>query len=56
VIIDIQEDEFYWLHTMFGKLREIYTRKQFTLCKEKFLSIEEIGREDMFWKLLESYL
>lgn len=47
MIIDIQEDEFYWLGTKFGKLRQIYTRKQFTLFKEKFVSIEEIGREDV---------
>jgi hypothetical protein len=47
VIIDIQEDEFYWLHTKFGKLRQIYTRKQFTLCKEKFILIEKIGKEDV---------
>jgi len=30
-----------------GKLKALYTRKQFTLCKETFLSIEEVVTEEI---------
>jgi hypothetical protein len=43
VITDIKDEEFYELGTKLGKLKALYTRNQFTLCKENFLSIEEVG-------------
>jgi len=44
---DIKYEEFYDLATKFGQLKALYTRNQFTLCKENFLSIEEIGTEEI---------
>ena len=34
VITDIKDEEFYELATNLGKLKALYTRNQFTLCKE----------------------
>jgi len=45
VITDIKDEELYELATKLGKLKALYTRNQFTLCKENFLSIEELGME-----------
>ena len=36
VITDIKDEEFYELGTKLGKLKALYTRNQFTLCKENF--------------------
>jgi len=47
VIIDIKDEEVYELATKLGKLKASYTRNQFTLCKENFLSIEEVGTEEI---------
>jgi hypothetical protein len=47
VITDIKDEEFYELVTELGKLKALYTRNQFTLCKENFLSIEEVGAEEI---------
>ena len=47
VVINIQDDEFYQLGTKAGKLKSLYTRNQFTLCKENFISIEEVGKEEI---------
>jgi hypothetical protein len=46
-ITDIKDEEFYELGTKLGKLKALYTRNQFTLCKEIFLSIEEVGMEEI---------
>jgi hypothetical protein len=47
VITDIKDEEFYELGTKLDKLKALYTRNQFTLCKENFLSIEEVGKEEI---------
>jgi len=47
VITDIKDEEFYELATKLGKLKVLYTRNQFTLCKENILSIEEVGSEEI---------
>jgi hypothetical protein len=36
VITDVKDEEFYELGTKLGKLKALYTRNQFTLCKENF--------------------
>jgi len=41
-ITDIKDEEVYELGTKLGKLKELYTRNQFTLRKENFLSIEDV--------------
>jgi hypothetical protein len=47
VITDTKDGEFYELATKLGKLKALYTRNQFNLCKENFLSIEEVGKEEI---------
>ena len=47
VITDIKDEEIYELGTKLGKLKSLYTRNQFTLCKEHFLSIEVVGTEEI---------
>lgn len=47
VITDIKDDDFYVLGTKFGKFKSLYTRNQFTFCKENFLNIEEVGTEEI---------
>jgi len=47
VITDIKDEEFYELATRLGKRKALYTRNQFTLWKENFLSIEEVGTEEI---------
>jgi len=47
VITDIKDEEFYELATKLGKLKALYTRNQITLSKEKLLSIEEVGKEEI---------
>jgi len=47
VITDIKDEEFYELGTKLGKLKALYTRNQFTLCKDNFLSIEEVSTEEI---------
>jgi len=47
VITDIKDEEFYELGTKLGKLKALYTRNQLTSCKENFLSIEEVGTEEI---------
>jgi len=39
VIADIKDEEFYELGTKLGKLKALYTRNQFTLCKENCLTL-----------------
>jgi hypothetical protein len=39
--------EFCELGAKLGKLKALYTRNQFTLCKENILSIEEVGTEEI---------
>jgi hypothetical protein len=47
VITDIKDKEFYELGTKLGKPKAFYTRNQFTVCKENFLGIEEVGPEEI---------
>jgi hypothetical protein len=47
VFLDITDEEFYEPGTKLGKLKALYTRNQFTLCKEHFLSMEEVGKEEI---------
>jgi hypothetical protein len=37
VITDISDEKFYELSTKLGKLKALYTRNQFTLCKQNFV-------------------
>jgi hypothetical protein len=47
VSTDIKDEEFYELGTKLGKLKALYTRNQYALCKENFLSTEEVGKEEI---------
>jgi len=46
IITDIKDEEFYELGTKLGKLKALYTRNQFTLYKDNFLGIKEVGTEE----------
>ena len=41
------EDDFYKLENKNGTLKQIYTRNQFVICKEKLLSLDKISFQDM---------
>jgi len=56
VITDDKDEEFYELATKLGKLKALYTRIQFTLYKEIFLSIEEVGTEEISAREVENKL
>lgn len=43
VVTDIKDDDYYELGTKVGKLAGLYTINQFTVCKEKFLNIEDVA-------------
>ena len=47
VITDIKDEEFYELAAKLGKLKAPCIRNQFTLCKENFLNIREVGTEEI---------
>ena len=47
IITDVKDKEFYELGTKLGKLKALYTRNQFTIWKDNFLSIEEVGMEEI---------
>lgn len=36
------KDNFYEIGTTEGKLQQLYSRNQFTICKEKFVHIEDV--------------
>ncbi|KAF0759599.1 SCAN domain-containing protein 3-like [Aphis craccivora] len=36
------KDNFYEFDTTEGKLQQLYSRNQFTICKEKFVQIEDV--------------
>uniref|UniRef100_A0A6P7EY72 Uncharacterized protein LOC114324478 n=2 Tax=Diabrotica virgifera virgifera TaxID=50390 RepID=A0A6P7EY72_DIAVI len=42
IVTEITEKKLYKLGTKYGILNQLYSRNQFTVCKEKFISIEEI--------------
>jgi hypothetical protein len=47
VFTDVKDKEIYGVGTKLGKLKELYTRSQFTLYKETFLSIEEVAKKEI---------
>ncbi|XP_028128149.2 uncharacterized protein LOC114324478 [Diabrotica virgifera virgifera] len=42
IVTEITEKKLYKLGPKYGILNQLYSRNQFTVCKEKFISIEEI--------------
>ena len=40
--IILSEDGFYWIRTEFGKLESLYTRNQFSICKDTFLDPDSV--------------
>nr|XP_012151860.1 PREDICTED: uncharacterized protein LOC105663967 [Megachile rotundata] len=47
VVIGIEDSDFYKLANKNGTLRQLYTRNQFAICKEKLLSIDEISFQEI---------
>lgn len=46
VVAKNEEKQLYQLGTKTGKLKQYYTRNEFDVCKQKFLSIEEVPNEE----------
>ncbi|KAL4091061.1 hypothetical protein QTP88_025802 [Uroleucon formosanum] len=42
VVVEIIDEEFYRLGSKAGTLNQLFTRNQFTLCEEKFISISDV--------------
>lgn len=42
VILEVQNEEFYQLGTKQGRLSQLYTRNQFTICEEKFILLDDV--------------
>ncbi|KAL4083366.1 hypothetical protein QTP88_028690 [Uroleucon formosanum] len=42
VVVEIINEEFYGLGSKAGILNQLFTRNQFTLCEEKFISISDV--------------
>jgi len=47
VVTDVKDEEFYELATKLSELKAVYTRNRFTLWKENFLDVEEVGTEEI---------
>ncbi|XP_022909346.2 uncharacterized protein [Onthophagus taurus] len=47
VIISVEKDSFYKLGTKYDTLNQLYSRNEFTICKEKFISINEVLETDI---------
>lgn len=47
VVVGIEDSDFYKLANKNGTLKQLYTRNQFVICKEKLLSINEISAQEI---------
>lgn len=47
VVVGIEDANFYKLANKNGTFKQLYTRNQFIICKEKLLSIDEISSQEM---------
>jgi len=47
VILYVTDDGFYKLGTKSGILKQLYSRSQFSPCKEKFINIDEIPQDEI---------
>jgi len=45
VVLDIVDNDFYKLATKNGAINRLYTRNQFSVCKENFKSITDVQRD-----------
>ncbi|GBM82049.1 hypothetical protein AVEN_56191-1 [Araneus ventricosus] len=46
-VVGIEDSDFYKLANKNGILKQLYTRNQFVICKEKLLSIDEISSQEI---------
>ncbi|KAF0748419.1 zinc finger MYM-type protein 1-like, partial [Aphis craccivora] len=44
VVLDIVDNDFYKLATKNGVINRLYTRNQFSVCKENLISISDVQR------------
>ncbi|GBL79998.1 hypothetical protein AVEN_29020-1 [Araneus ventricosus] len=47
VVVGIEDSDFYELANKNSTLKQLYTRNQFVICKEKLLSVDEISSQEM---------
>jgi len=45
VVLDIVDNDFYKLATKNGVINRLYTRSQFSVCKENLISITDVQRD-----------
>jgi len=45
VVLDIVDNDFYKLATKNGVINRLYTRNQFSVCKENLISITDVQRD-----------
>jgi hypothetical protein len=47
VVAGIEDSDFYRLANKHGTLKQLFTRNQFAICKEKLLSMDEVSTQEM---------
>ena len=47
VITDVEDEDFYKLANENGTLKQLFTRNQFTLCKEKLRAVENTSSKEI---------
>jgi hypothetical protein len=47
VVVGIENSDFYRLANKHGTLKQLFTRNQFAICKEKLLSMDEVSTQEM---------
>ncbi|GFT47092.1 uncharacterized protein NPIL_55411 [Nephila pilipes] len=47
VVVGIETSDFYKLANKNSTFKQLYTRNQFVICKEKLLSIDKISAQEM---------
>lgn len=46
VVMDVTEDGFYKIGTANGVLKQLYARSQFTVCKKRLMSVEDVPDQE----------
>jgi hypothetical protein len=47
VVVGIEDSDFYRLANKHGTLKQLFTRNQFAICKEKLLSMDEVSTQEI---------
>ncbi|CAG9813303.1 unnamed protein product [Phaedon cochleariae] len=47
IVVGIEDSDFYKLANKNGTLKQLFTRNQFAICKEKFITMDEISAQEI---------